>query len=68
MKLFKLRILLFLFTAFYSCNQIDRDTRDVVEGTPTNADTVLFGASPASSNIHSPDSAAKEKLPIVYWR
>jgi hypothetical protein len=64
MKLITVCLMLFMFTGFSACEN-HMDIRDVVEGTPTNADTVL-------PRKHSPDKKADslgiENLPRVFRR
>ncbi len=65
MKLFRSLIAFLIVAAFASCNTPNRPKlENMVEGTPTNADTVLY-----RSRLHSGDSLAKpHPLPIVFHR
>ena len=75
MKLIKLTAAFLVITFFTACNT-DRPYKivDVHEGTPTNADTVLYnlhhaegvheGAAPAASH----NETHNESLPRVFWR
>lgn len=67
MKLLKLSISIFILAVFFSCNGLKRDRHDIVTGTPTNADTILFSAS-HSSKESGVKTQAKDSLPIVFWR
>ena len=75
MKLIKLSAVFLIISLFTACNT-DRPykIRDVHEGTPTNADSVLYnlhhaegvheGAAAPQSHQQHPD----ESLPRVFWR
>lgn len=65
MKLIKPFFAFLVIAAVASCNTPNRPkVHDIVKGTPTSADTVLY-----RSQIHSGDSLAKSHpLPIVYHR
>lgn len=56
MKLLKLSFSLFILVLLFSCNSLERNTDDVVEGTPTNSDTVLHQNSHEATHLH--DSTA----------
>ena len=65
MKIIKSIFALFVVAAFASCNTPNRPKiHDTVEGTPTNADTVLY-----RSKAHPNDSLSKpHPLPVVFHR
>ena len=65
MKLLKSLFAFLVIAAFASCNTPNRPkVHDIVKGTPTNADTVLY-----RSQTHSGDSLSKaHPLPIVFHR
>lgn len=66
MKAAKFLLLLFVIVAFASCEN-HMDIRDEIEGTPTNADSVL----PAKLHhtwTEEEIEAHKASLPRVYWR
>jgi len=65
MKLFKPLFAFMAIAAFTSCNTPNRPKiHDIVQGTPTNADTVLY-----RSQMHRGDSLSKSHpLPIVFHR
>ena len=67
MKLLRLSISIFVLAALYSCNSLERDRHDIVVGTPTNADSVLFSAA-HPSKVGAEKQEAKTELPRVYWR
>ena len=65
MKLLKPLFALFVIAAFASCNTPNRPkVHDTVQGTPSNADTVLY-----RSQTHPTDSLSKpHPLPRVFHR
>ena len=65
MKLLKPLFALFVIAALSSCNTPNRPkVHDIVQGTPTNADTVLY-----RSQTHPNDSLTNAKpLPRVFHR
>lgn len=77
MKLIKLSAVFLIITFFMACNT-DRPykIRDVHEGTPTNADTVLYNLPHVGAeSIHegalikeSHEQEINETLPRVFWR
>lgn len=68
MKLIKLALGLTLFTCLFSCNTLDRDTNDIVEGTPTNADTVLYQKSEHAEHPTADSSTTSEHREKVFRR
>ena len=68
MKLIKLAFGLTLFTCLFSCNTLDRDTNDIVDGTPTNADTVLYQKSEHTGHHTVDYSTASEHREKVFRR
>jgi hypothetical protein len=62
MKLMKLFVLFFLVIAFASCESYH--AKDTVDGTPTNADTVL----PAHGHGQSHEPAKAEATPKIFRR
>ena len=66
MKLIKLSAVLILFSCFYSCNtNRPYKIHDVHEGTPTNADSVLYNLHHGTEDAHHDVQA---ELPRVFWR
>jgi len=62
MKLIKLSLVIFLLAGFTACE--DYHAKDTVEGTPTNADTVL----PARPKDQSYEPPKTETAPGVFRR
>ncbi|MEO6818416.1 MAG: hypothetical protein ABI266_01020 [Ginsengibacter sp.] len=77
MKLIKLSALVFIITSFIACNT-DRPYKvlDIHEGTPTNADTVLYNLHHGGAeSIHEGTPVSEshtqqnnKNLPRVFWR
>ncbi|MEO6136940.1 MAG: hypothetical protein ABIP35_17430 [Ginsengibacter sp.] len=67
MKLLRLSLSIFILAALYSCNSLKRDTNDIVKGTPTNADSVLFSAA-HPAKVGTEKQEAKTEVPRLYWR
>lgn len=79
MKLIKLSVAALVLTFFVACNT-DRPyhVNDIYEGTPTNADTVLYNLHHESAAPHAEGheshgtshhtAAPDENLPRVFWR
>lgn len=65
MKLIKLSALFILFVCFYSCTDRPYKIHDIHEGTPTNADSVLYNLHHAADADHSNN---QHHLPRVFWR
>ncbi|MDP4285414.1 MAG: hypothetical protein Q8891_13390 [Bacteroidota bacterium] len=64
MKLIAVCLMLFMYMGFSACEN-HMDIRDVAEGTPTNADTVLPHKFAPKDNV---DSAHIDNLPKVFRR
>jgi len=67
MKLLKITLALFIFTALYSCTTSHSDSFSELDGTPTNADTVLYNKTESQIN-NAKDSLGYKQVPKALRR